>query len=64
MSAENPADQSATVPMHKYTALRTVLRDRERELLQLKGPCSWAECGLHHAHIGPCDIRKAARDGQ
>jgi hypothetical protein len=32
---------------------RRVLGYRERELLDLKGPCS--TCRLHHAHSGPCD---------
>lgn len=34
-----------------------VLAERERELLELKGPCSTAACRLHYAHAGPCDIR-------
>jgi len=35
---------------------RTVLAERERELLALRGPCSNAvdNCRLHHAHAGPC----------
>jgi hypothetical protein len=37
-------------------ALRSVLADREKELLDLKGPCSNAKCGLHYAHSGPCDV--------
>lgn len=35
-------------------ALRSVLADRERELLDLKGPCSNRACPLHYAHSGPC----------
>jgi hypothetical protein len=31
-----------------------VLADRERELLELKGPCSNSTCPLHYAHSGPC----------
>lgn len=34
-----------------------VLADRERELLEIKGPCSSSECRLHYAHSGPCDTR-------
>lgn len=34
-----------------------VLAERERELLELKGPCSTQACRLHYAHAGPCDIR-------
>lgn len=36
------------------SSLRAVLADRERELLELKGPCSNRTCGLHYAHSGPC----------
>lgn len=38
-------------------ASRRVLADRERELLELKGPCSNKRCRLHYAHSGPCDVR-------
>ena len=41
----------------KLTASRAVCADRERELLELKGPCSNAKCRLHYAHSGPCDCR-------
>lgn len=40
---------------------RLVLAVREKELLDLKGPCSGAQgqpCRLHYAHSGPCDPRK------
>lgn len=37
-------------------ALRFVLDTRERELLELKGPCSTDGCRLHRAHSGPCHI--------
>lgn len=30
-----------------------VLRERERELLKLKGPCDNKACELHYAHSGP-----------
>jgi hypothetical protein len=40
-------------------ALRSVLADRERELLAIKGPCSNETCRLHYAHSGPCDVRQA-----
>lgn len=36
--------------------LRHVLADRERELLEVKGPCSLKQCSLHYAHYGPCAI--------
>lgn len=35
--------------------LRRILATRERELLELKGPCSNKTCRLHYAHSGPCD---------
>lgn len=49
----------------KLAAAKAVLADRERELLELKGPCSGGQvgigpCRLHHAHSGPCDIRADA----
>lgn len=46
------------VPAFKLQAVKSVLADREAELLKLKGPCSSASqgCPLHYAHSGPCDI--------
>jgi hypothetical protein len=38
----------------KVAALKLVLRQREKELLFLKGPCSNEICRLHLAHSGPC----------
>ena len=38
----------------KSEAIMTVLKDREEELLELKGPCSNKKCPLHYAHRGPC----------
>jgi hypothetical protein len=38
----------------KLDAAKAVLADRERELLDLKGPCSSKGCRLHYAHAGPC----------
>jgi len=35
-------------------AIRAVLAERERELLELKGQCSNLNCSLHYAHSGPC----------
>lgn len=45
------------VPKHLLDAARAVLADRERELFDLKGPCSNGWCRLHYAHSGPCDCR-------
>lgn len=44
------------VPAYRVAALRFVLAERERELLELKGPCSNTDCRLHYAHAGPCDV--------
>lgn len=61
------ASKETTVRLHvdgmaevqaRIRALTSVLADRERELLQLKGPCSNKQCSLHYAHSGPCDVRK------
>jgi len=52
-----PANRCGSCDQHvMVAALKTVLADRERELFRLKGPCSTADCGLHYAHSGPCDI--------
>lgn len=42
---------------HLLSAARLVVAERERELLEIKGPCSTARCRLHYAHSGPCDIK-------
>jgi hypothetical protein len=47
---------------YHLAAAEAVLVDRERELLELKGPCSVKGCRLHYAHSGPCDIRMDRRD--
>lgn len=43
---------------YRVSALESVLADRERELLDVKGPCSSSRCRLHYAHSGPCDMRE------
>lgn len=48
----------------RVRALKAVLADRERELLELKGPCTGGEvgkgaCRLHRDHSGPCDVWRA-----
>ena len=40
---------------HKLAAVKFVLAERERELLELRGSCSNEGCRLHYAHAGPCD---------
>lgn len=39
----------------RLRAVAAVLVIREKELLDLKGPCSNKACPLHYAHSGPCD---------
>ena len=34
---------------------RRLVRTRETELLEIKGPCSNSECSLYYGHRGPCD---------
>lgn len=53
--------EQAVTLQRKLTAACAVLADRERELLELKGPCSSDRCRLHYAHSGPCDILEARR---
>lgn len=42
----------------KVEGMFAVLRIREKELLQIKGPCPEENCRLHEKHVGPCDVRK------
>lgn len=43
--------------VRRLEATQAILSARERELLEVKGHCSRAECKLHYAHYGPCDIQ-------
>jgi hypothetical protein len=52
MTTTRTSEQPQKSPVE--AALRAVLADREKELLDLKGPCS--TCTLHYAHSGPCDV--------
>lgn len=57
MSAPDRRETAASmVPAHRLAATKAVLAERERELLNLKGPCS--TCRLHYAHAGPCDVAR------
>lgn len=67
MTEEKPAraltaDPRPPVPAYLLHATRAVLAERERELLELKGPCSTTACRLHYAHSGPCDIKRATEE--
>jgi hypothetical protein len=41
--------------------LRAILAERERELLEVKGPCRFKDCSLHYAHYGPCNVKPPER---
>jgi hypothetical protein len=45
---------------HHATFARAIVEIRERELLELKGPCRTKGCRLHYAHSGPCDVKAGA----
>ena len=53
-----PPEATDSAWKQKYLAAKTVLADREAELLRLKGPCTQQPrgCVLHYAHSGPCNI--------
>lgn len=38
----------------QLAATQFVCDERERELREVKGPCSNRNCRLHHLHAGPC----------
>jgi hypothetical protein len=40
--------------VREVAMLRSVLTEREAELLEVKGPCRAQPCPLHYAHRGPC----------
>lgn len=40
----------------RLRATEAVLDQRQRELVELVGPCSNPNCLLHRAHSGPCNI--------
>ena len=47
----------------RTSALEAIMAVRLAELLEAKGPCSSAECGLHYAHSGPCATTKRGDAG-
>lgn len=59
-----PTQADQTGDDYRLTASRAVTAERERELLELKGPCSTASCRLHYAHAGPCDTRTIPTDAE
>ena len=46
---------------YHVAAAKAVLADRERELLEIKGPCRTEGCPLHYAHSGPCSMTTRPR---
>lgn len=63
MGFRAPAAEYDAVLRRRVDVLESVLEDRERELLELKGPCSSQSCRLHYAHSGPCDVRRSRSYG-
>ena len=58
------ADARPVVSKDRLDVAERIIAELERELLDIKGPCSFAQCRLHYAHYGPCDTRKeASHDG-
>lgn len=51
-----PKSDVEMVPKYLLDAAKSVLADREKELLELKGPCTTEYCRLHRAHSGICHI--------
>lgn len=56
-------NEEAVALRRRVAVLESILEDRERELLELKGPCSSQSCRLHYAHSGPCDVRRSRSYG-
>jgi hypothetical protein len=52
--AQSHIDNSVRL-QNQLRVARSVLAEREYELLALKGPCCWVACSLHYAHAGPCN---------
>ena len=57
--ARELAEALAAAGYGPVRGMRTVLADREAELLNLKGPCRAPGCRLHYAHRGPCNTSEA-----
>lgn len=57
----NIADVDRDYLLAELRAARSVLAERDAELLNLKGPCRAPGCRLHHAHRGPCAAVTAAK---
>jgi len=58
MSATNQHSDNKVVAVgFRLVTLESILREREEELLETKGPCSHKACLLHFAHRGPCNTK-------
>lgn len=62
MTATDPASAHLDL-VRLLAATRAVLRLREEELRDLKGPCRRTPCTLHCAHRGPCNAPEAESAG-
>lgn len=48
---------------NRAIAAEALVVERDKELMQIQGPCRAPGCMLHRAHNGPCNIGSLARDG-
>lgn len=48
---------------NRAIAAEALVVERDKELMQIKGPCRAPGCMLHRAHNGSCNIGSLARDG-
>lgn len=63
VAAQKAAARTLGAAQRLVVATHMVLVIREKELLDLKGPCSNKDCPLHFAHAGPCTERKEEPNG-
>jgi hypothetical protein len=59
-SADQHLDSKVIAVGLRLMTLERILREREEELLEAKGPCSHKLCLLHFAHRGPCNTNAAS----
>jgi hypothetical protein len=57
-SISRSMDNAIRIIELRLKVTKNTLAIREKELLDLKGPCSNTKCPLHYAHSGPCSIKK------
>lgn len=59
MKDQNQAERETTPGelRRHIRMLESIIAIRDKELLEVKGPCSNKDCRLHYAHAGPCADR-------